>query len=116
VFVDARNVLRSQWPNIPENELVSLCGAWAKANASPVVVVFDGNAPGGVLGERTLDDRVTLVGTGAETADDWLVRATVAHDGPYWLVTSDRALRAAAGGRAERVVGGGTFARDLQTG
>ena len=32
---------------------------------------------------------------------------------PFWLVTSDRALRSAAAPGAERVIGGGTFAREL---
>ena len=32
----------------------------------------------------------------------------------YWLVTSDRELRERAGGRAERVIGGGAFARILR--
>ncbi len=29
VLIDARNVLRSRWPNIPEDELVRLVGEWA---------------------------------------------------------------------------------------
>ena len=29
VLIDARNVLRSRWPNIPEDELVRLIGEWA---------------------------------------------------------------------------------------
>src|SRR5205823_1978359 len=31
----------------------------------------------------------------------------------FWLVTSDRELRARAGGSADRTIGGGTFARTL---
>ena len=34
VFVDARNVLRSQWPNVPEDELVRRCIEWAERQAS----------------------------------------------------------------------------------
>jgi hypothetical protein len=33
---------------------------------------------------------------------------------PFWLVTSDRALRELAGDGAEKVVGGGRFARELR--
>ncbi len=81
------------------------------------MVVFDGEAPGGIVGECELDGCV-LVGTGtAESADDWLIRAAerLRRGGErFWLVTSDRALRAAAGEGAERVLGGGRFARELQ--
>jgi hypothetical protein len=68
------------------------------------VIVFDGPAPDGA------------VGTGRESADDWLTRETarLADAGePYWLVTSDRELRDRAGKRAEKIVGGGSFAREL---
>jgi predicted RNA-binding protein with PIN domain len=116
VLVDARNVLRSQWPNIPERRLVELCRAWAAREDARAVVVFDRQAPGGLVGERVLDERCTLVGTGGRSADEWLIDtagALRAERRPFVLVTSDRALRAVAGAGAERVVGGGTFARDL---
>jgi hypothetical protein len=77
-----------------------------------VVVVFDGGEPG----EKDVDERCSVAGSGGETADDWLVRraAELAADGQtYWLVTSDRALREAAGGQAERTIGGGSFVREL---
>ena len=111
VLVDARNALRSQWPNIPEAELVERCRGWAEAEDVRAVVVFDGRAPRLDLGR---DCRV--VGTGAETADDWLIRETARlreRAEPFWLVTSDRALRSAAAPGAERVIGGGAFARLL---
>ena len=47
-----------------------------------------------------------------ESADDRIVRETAALD-RYWLVTSDRELRQRAGGGAERVIGGGSFVREL---
>ena len=52
------------------------------------------------------------MGTGKETADDWLAREAERFV-PYWLVTSDRELRERAGGDAEKTIGGGTFAREL---
>jgi rRNA-processing protein FCF1 len=55
-----------------------------------------------------------VVFEGAESADDRIAREAAQLDGPYWLVTSDRGLRERAGGRAERVLGGGSFARDLR--
>src|SRR5262249_55844206 len=110
VLVDARNVLRSRWPNIPERELVELIARWAADEDVDAVVVFDGRAP------QVDQCRVAVVGTGAESADDWLSReaAQLRQAGePFWLVTSDRALRAAAAEGAKRVIGGGSFAATL---
>jgi len=111
VLIDARNVLRSRWPNIPERELVERIARWAADEGADAVAVFDGQAPQ----VEPLDD-VSVVGTGAESADDWLIReaARLREAGePFWLVTSDRALRAAAAEGAERVIGGGSFATTL---
>jgi hypothetical protein len=98
VLIDARNVLRSRWPNIPEGELVDLVREWAGEEGFEAEIVFDGRAPRGGIG------------TGPEIADDWITRRAGELGGPYWLVTSDRGLRERAGGRAERVIGGGVFA------
>jgi hypothetical protein len=98
VLIDARNVLRSRWPNIPEDELVALAREWAATESVDAEIVFDGRAPAGGIG------------TGAESADDWIARRAAELSEPYWLVTSDRELRERAGGRAERVIGGGSFA------
>jgi predicted RNA-binding protein with PIN domain len=117
VLVDARNVLRSLWPNIPEQELVDLCRSWAEEHGMRAVVVFDGEAPGGIVGEEEPAPHFAVVGTGAESADDWLVRAAAGArtaGSPFWLVTSDRALRAVAGEGAAKVIGGGSFARELR--
>jgi hypothetical protein len=101
VLVDARNVLRSRWPNVPEAELVERCRAWAEEQGLTALLVFDGPAPDGAIG------------TGEESADDWIARAAAELDAPYWLVTSDRELRERAGGNAERTIGGGSFLREL---
>jgi predicted RNA-binding protein with PIN domain len=106
VLVDGRNVLRSRWPNIPEDELVRRTAAWAEAEGVDAVVAFDGSAP-------QVEVPVRVVATGGESADDWITReaARLAAEGTaYRLVTSDRELRKRAGGAAERVIGGGTFA------
>jgi predicted RNA-binding protein with PIN domain len=111
VLVDARNVLRSQWPNIPEDELVELACRWAERNGARAVVVFDGRAPGGPE-----NDHCTVVGTEDESADEWLKRRAAelrAEGATFWLVTSDRALREAAGAGAERTIGGGSFANEI---
>jgi predicted RNA-binding protein with PIN domain len=115
VLVDARNVLRSRWPNLPADELVERAARWACARGFHAVLVFDGRAPGGFVGERE-GERIVSVGTGGQSADDWIVAraADLASRGkPYWLVTSDRAVRDAAGEAAEQTIGGGAFLAEL---
>lgn len=116
MLVDAENVRRSRWPNLSGEELVQLCRTWAAATGVHAVVVFDRRTPSGATGELELDERCVVAGSGRESADAWLERrAAQLHEQgrPYWLVTSDRALRSAAGGHAERTVGGGAFLREL---
>jgi YacP-like NYN domain len=111
VLVDAPNVRRSVWPNLSPERLVELLAAWAADQGVEAVAVFDGPAP-------AIGGSVELVGTGTESADDWIARRAgeLADSGePYVLVTSDRELRARAGGAAQRVIGGGSFARELQS-
>jgi uncharacterized protein YaiI (UPF0178 family) len=112
VLVDGNNVRRSQWPNLTPEELLARARAWAERHGHELVLVFDREAPGGVVGEQRLDDRTTVVGSGAESADDWLIREAPRRPGA-WLVTSDRALREAASAEAARVTGGGAFLREL---
>jgi len=106
VFIDAENVRRSIWPNVPAGRLVELCATWARERGMHAVVVFDGRAPE-VLGESC-----EVVGTSGESADDWIVRAARATT-DFWLVTSDRGLRNRVGARAARTIGGGEFVRAL---
>jgi predicted RNA-binding protein with PIN domain len=99
-------VRRSLWPNLSPERLVELLARWAEAEGVDAIAVFDGPAPEPVAG-------VDVVGTGAESADDWISRRAADLSEPYVLVTSDRELRERAGGNADRIVGGGAFARDL---
>ena len=103
MIIDARNVLRSRWPNIEESRVVDLARLWAEGRGVEALLVFDGRAP---------VEAEDVVGTGRESADDWIAREAPRH-APYWLVTSDRELRERAGDGAERVIGGGSFAREL---
>jgi hypothetical protein len=108
VFVDAENIRRSVWPNISEQQLVEMCAAWAERHCRRLVLVFDmlvfdGEAPEG---------RAACVTVAARNADDWITDAAASLD-RYWLVTSDRELRRRAGERALRVIGGGSFVREL---
>ena len=106
VLVDAPNVRRSLWPNLSPERLVELLARWAESEGAEAIAVFDGPAPEPVAG-------VEVVGTGSESADDWISRKAAELTEPYVLVTSDRELRERAGGNAERIVGGGAFAREL---
>jgi predicted RNA-binding protein with PIN domain len=116
VLVDARNVMRSRWPNIREERFLDLTRAWAEQEGARIVAVFDGRAPGESIGVHELDGRTTVVGTGRETADDWIAEHAreLAQDGPLWLVSSDRGLRERVAGDVERIIGGGSFAGRLE--
>ena len=90
VLVDGENVRRSRWPNLTPGELEDLVVRWASRTGRAARVVWEG--------EKSADDRIAEFATGLPR---------------YWLVTSDRELRERAGTRAERVVGGGGFLREL---
>jgi uncharacterized protein YaiI (UPF0178 family) len=106
VLVDAPNVRRSLWPNLSPERLVELLERWAAREGAHAIAVFDGPAP-------DVATAIELVGTGSESADDWIAHRADELDEPFVLVTSDRELRRRAGGAAQRVVGGGSFAREL---
>ena len=53
------------WPNVSRERLVELVRGWAEAHGHDAIVVFDGRAP------EAAED---VVGSGEETADDWLTR------------------------------------------
>jgi hypothetical protein len=92
VLVDAENVRRSLWPNIPRDELEELTERWAEDRGHDARVVWEG----------------------AETADDLIAREVGELEPPVWVVTSDRDLRDRIGDRADRIIGGGSFARELR--
>lgn len=91
VLVDGENVRRSVWPNIGRSELEKRSREWAHDHGHDVIVVWES----------------------AESADDRIARDVRELSPPLWVVTSDRELRGRVGDRAERIVGGGSFARQL---
>jgi predicted RNA-binding protein with PIN domain len=110
-LIDGRNVQRSQWPNLSDEELVTRCCRWARGEQMYAVIVFDGRTDASGDGESCM-----VVPVLGETADEWLIRATAAlreRGIPFWLVTSDRELRALASRGAERVIGGGGFLKSI---
>jgi hypothetical protein len=102
VVVDAENVRRSAWPNLSKEELVARARAWAERQNADLRVVFDGQPP---------EEAPDLLGSGGRSADDVIASL----EGPFWLATSDRELRERVGDKAERVLGGGSFLRELET-
>jgi hypothetical protein len=102
VVVDAENVRRSLWPNMPPDELVARARAWAAREGHELRIVFDGEPP---------EDAPDLVGSAY--ADDAIVALADELDGDVWVVTSDRALRDRLGESTTRILGGGTFAREI---
>jgi hypothetical protein len=92
VLIDAENVRRSLWPNMAGDELVELSEAWGKREGHDVRVVWEAS----------------------ESGDDQIARLVRELEPPVWVVTSDRELRDRVGDRAERVIGGGSFARELR--
>lgn len=91
MLVDAENVRRSVWPNIPERELEQLCDTWATQHGHDARVIWEGTS----------------------SADDRIARDVRELDPPVWVVTSDRELRERVRDHVERVLGGGAFAREL---
>ena len=110
VFVDARNVIRSRWPNLQARRFLRQTDAWAEREDVIVLVVFDGRAPA-----WKTSDRVAVEGTGLRSADDRIAEQIEGLSGEYrtWLVSSDRGLRARVAPYVERTIGGGTFAGEL---
>lgn len=91
VLVDAENVRRSLWPNMPGDELVERSERWGTQHAHDVRVVWEGSA----------------------SADDQIAGLVAELEGPVWVVTSDRELRDRVREHAERIIGAGSFAREL---
>jgi hypothetical protein len=111
-LVDARNVVRSRWPNLEEARFLELTHRWAEREGIQALVVFDGRAPA-----FEADERITVTGTGGESADDRIAAEAkrLAGEGHrLWLVSSDRGLRTRVEPYVERTIGGGTFAGLLE--
>lgn len=111
VLVDARNVVRSRWPNLEPDRFHDLVVRWAAAEGVRAVAVWDGRAP------ETALEGLPVVGTGAESADDWIVREAERLAGAgarVRLVSSDRELRERTAPFVETVTGGGAFVALLE--
>jgi hypothetical protein len=117
VFVDARNVIRSRWPNLAEDRFLELARSWTERERLRALIVFDGPAPGVGVGTAALDERTGVVGTGRKSADDWIAetaKRSASEDRRLWLVSSDRELRRRVAPYVEHMIGGGAFASRLE--
>lgn len=115
LVVDARNVMRSRWPNLSEDRVIDLTRAWAHRQEAGALIVFDGRAAGFGTGMSELDERTCVVGT-TGSADDWIAERAklLADEGKrVWLVSSDRGLKQRVAPFVERIIGGGSFAGKL---
>lgn len=92
VLVDGENVRRSLWPNLSHERLAELARRWGDAHGHDVVVVWETD----------------------ESGDDTIAREVAEWEAPVWVATSDRELRRRVEPHAERILGGGSFARELQ--
>jgi hypothetical protein len=93
VVVDGENVRRSRWPNLGRDALEERVRAWAAREGHEARVVWE-----------PADDRIAALASELAAAGE-----------AFWVVTSDRGLRARIDG-AERLVGGGAFLGTLQAG
>ena len=92
VVVDAENVRRSLWPNMPGEELEERSAAWGEREGHEVRIVWEGS----------------------ESGDDQIARFVKELGPPVWVVTSDRGLRERVRDHTEGIIGGGSFARELR--
>lgn len=118
VIIDARNVMRSRWPNAGERELVDAVARWASEHPhTPIVaVVFDGTFEGDGPGVYEHDERTVIVATKGEIADDVIAREVEelrAESEPVIVATSDRELRERVESHGAKVIGGGSFLRTV---
>ena len=95
VLVDAENVRRSVWPNLSREELVERVERWAEQEGVRAEVVFEGR--GEIADDRIVAEAAKLHALGDE----------------IWVATSDRELRERLKPNAERIIGGGSFARTI---
>jgi hypothetical protein len=115
LVVDARNVMRSRWPNLTEGRFIDLTRSWSEREDVRALIVFDGVPHGFGTGCSELDERTRVVGT-AGSADDWIAERAellAREGGRVWLVSSDRGLRQRVAKFVERTIGGGSFAGKL---
>lgn len=91
MLIDGENVRRSIWPNVSREDIAEQAAVWGQTHGYAVFVVWEGTT----------------------SADDTIAERVRDIDGAVWVVTSDRELRERVAPYTERLLGGGSFVREL---
>lgn len=120
VIIDGNNLLHAMREHAPiaavgRETMVRLIERWSKASGSRVTLVFDGPAPRGGFSKQLSPDGVMVRFSAPAPADDLIVTAIGDEKDPTRLrvVTSDTAIRHAAGYRRCRCTDAVSFIGEL---
>lgn len=120
VIIDGNNLLHAMREHAPiaavgRETMVRLIERWSRGSGCKVTLVFDGPAPRGGLGKQLSPDALTVRFSAPATADDLIVAAITEEMEPSRLrvVTSDTAIRHAAGYRKCRCTDAVSFIGEL---
>ncbi len=120
VIIDGNNLLHAMHEHAPiaavgRESMVRLIERWSRASGCNVTLVFDGPAPRGGFGKQLSPKGLTVKFSAPATADDLIVAAIAEEKEPTRLrvVTSDTAIRHAAGYRKCRCTDSVSFISEL---
>ena len=120
VIIDGNNLLHAMREHAPiaavgRETMVRLIERWSRGSGNSVTLVFDGPTPRGGFGKQLSPDALTVRFSAPATADDLIVAAIGAEKEPTRLrvVTSDTAIRHAAGYRRCRCTDSVSFIGEL---
>ena len=120
VIIDGNNLLHAMREHAPiaavgRETMVRLIERWSRGSGSSVTLVFDGPAPRGGFSKQLSPDGLTVRFSAPATADDLIVAAIGDEKDPTRLrvVTSDTAIRHAAGYRRCRCTDAVSFIGEL---
>ncbi len=120
VIIDGNNLLHAMREHAPiapvgRETMVRLIERWSRGSGSSVTLVFDGPVPRGGLSKQLSPDGMTVRFSAPATADDLIVAAIGDEKDPTRLrvVTSDTAIRHAAGYRRCRCTDAVSFIGEL---
>ncbi|MEK7757780.1 MAG: NYN domain-containing protein, partial [Planctomycetota bacterium] len=120
VIIDGNNLLHAMREHAPiaavgRETMVRLIERWSRESGSAVTLVFDGPAPRGGFSKQLSPTGLTVLFSAPATADDLIVVAIGDERDPTRLrvVTSDTAIRHAAGYRRCRCTDAVSFIGEL---
>jgi predicted RNA-binding protein with PIN domain len=120
VIIDGNNLLHTLREHAPiaavgRETMVRLIERWRKTSGCEVTLIFDGPAPRGGLSKQLSPEGLTVRFSAPATADDLIVAMIRDEKDPTRLrvVTSDKAIRHAAGYRKCRSTDSVSFVSEL---